>query len=46
MRSFVDWQRAAAEAGLAVLDLVRTDSAAVLRSPENDVLVLGRSEAA
>ncbi len=40
VRSLADWQRAAARAGLVIVDLVRTDCHPAISTPENDILVL------
>jgi len=40
VRSLADWVRAASDAGLDVVDLVRSDRDMALTTPENDVLVL------
>ena len=40
VRSLRDWVRAASDAGLDVVDLVRSDRDPALTTPENDVLVL------
>lgn len=43
VRSLAAWATAAAENGLEVVDLVRSDCASAIRTPENDLLVLMRS---
>jgi SAM-dependent methyltransferase len=42
VRSLAAWHRAAADAGLEVVDLVRSDREPGFTTPENDVLVLRR----
>lgn len=41
VRSLADWHAAAAEADLAILDLVRVETDWAIHTPENDLLVLG-----
>lgn len=43
VRSLPDWQHAAAEAGLSVVTVVRTEGDPRITTPENDVLVLRRA---
>jgi SAM-dependent methyltransferase len=43
VRSLVDWDTAARNCGLVIADLVRSDSDAMMNTPENDVLVLMRA---
>lgn len=43
VRSLVDWHRAAADHGLAIADLVRSDREPGIATPENDILVLWRA---
>jgi hypothetical protein len=40
VRSLADWVRVASDAGLEVVDVVRSDRDPALTTPENDVLVL------
>ena len=40
VRSLAAWQEAANQAGLSIVDLVRSDVEHVIRTPENDLLVL------
>ena len=40
VRSLADWQHAASEAGLSIVDLIRTDSDPAITTPEADILVL------
>lgn len=42
VRSLADWQRAASDAGLVLVDLVRTDRDPAITTPEADILVLRR----
>jgi SAM-dependent methyltransferase len=42
VRSLADWQRAAGDAGLVLVDLVRTDRDPAITTPEADILVLRR----
>jgi SAM-dependent methyltransferase len=42
VRSLADWQRAAHECGLEMVDLIRVERNIRLTSPENDLLVLQR----
>ncbi len=42
VRSEADWLRLAASLGASVVDLVRSDAANFIRTPENDLLVLRR----
>ena len=46
LRSLKDWESAAADCGLCVADLVRSDRDANLSTPENDLLVLRPKAAA
>jgi SAM-dependent methyltransferase len=45
VRSLAAWAAAAAESGLEIVDLVRSDCSPAIRTPENDLLVLMRSGA-
>lgn len=42
IRSLEQWQGLAAELGLAVVDLIRTDQERFVTTPENDLLILAR----
>ena len=46
VRSLAAWQDAAHAAGLSIVDLVRTEAAPSISTPENDVLVLMRRDQA
>jgi SAM-dependent methyltransferase len=43
VRSLEEWTRTAHDAGLAVVDLIRSDACNMIRTPENDLLVLRRA---
>lgn len=43
VRSLADWHQAAADHGLAIADLVRSDREHGIATPENDILVLSRA---
>lgn len=43
VRSLGHWHRVAADCGLEIVDLVRTDQERAITTPENDLLVLARS---
>jgi len=43
VRSLADWHKAAADHGLAIADLVRSDREPGIATPENDILVLSRA---
>jgi SAM-dependent methyltransferase len=43
VRSLADWHKAAADHGLAIADLVRSDQEPGIATPENDILVLSRA---
>ena len=43
VRSLSDWRAAAHEAGLTVVEVVRSDACELIRTPENDLLVMQRA---
>ncbi len=43
VRSLADWHKAAADYGLAIADLARSDREPGIATPENDRLVLARA---